>query len=108
MSGNAASSQSDCIVVSHTDDFDSSNSTSAYLFEPTDASYRQTGLYAPGRDVLPAGLAVPLKKLADALAHQPFMVSIFAGCTFVDSMILTDLWQFVRSDSYRNTLPATP
>ncbi|CAO1637984.1 unnamed protein product [Parajaminaea phylloscopi] len=47
--------------------------TSAYLFEPTDISYRKSGLYAPGRDVLPAQLAIPLKKLADALGHQPFM-----------------------------------
>ncbi|CAO1614529.1 unnamed protein product [Sympodiomycopsis kandeliae] len=47
--------------------------TSAYLLEPTDQSYRKTGLYSPGRDRLPAQLAVPLKKLADALGHQPFM-----------------------------------
>ena len=47
--------------------------TSAYLLEPTDMSHRKTGLYSPGRDTLPAQLAVPLKKLADALGHQPFM-----------------------------------
>jgi indoleamine 2,3-dioxygenase len=47
--------------------------TSAYLLEPTDQSYRKTGFYSPGRDHLPAQLAVPLMKLADALGHQPFM-----------------------------------
>lgn len=55
--------------------------TSAYLFEPTDISYRKTGLYSPGRDVLPAQLAVPLKKLADALGHQPFM-EYASSCKF--------------------------
>lgn len=47
--------------------------TSAYLLEPTDVSFRKTGLYAPGKDVLPAQIAVPLKKLADFLGHFPFM-----------------------------------
>lgn len=65
-------------------------STSAYLFEPTDISYRKIGLYSPGRDVLPAQLAVPLKKLADALGHQPFMVSklLAATRTFGDPRLL--------------------
>ncbi|EST07972.1 Indoleamine 2,3-dioxygenase [Kalmanozyma brasiliensis GHG001] len=47
--------------------------TSAYLLEPVDRSFRQTGLYTQGRDVLPAQLAVPLKKLADKLGHFPYM-----------------------------------
>lgn len=47
--------------------------TSAYLLEPVDRSYRQTGLYTQGRDTLPAQLAVPLKKLADKLGHFPYM-----------------------------------
>lgn len=49
--------------------------TSAYLLEPTDQSYRKTGLYSPGREVLPAQLALPMVKLAKALEHKPFMVS---------------------------------
>ena len=47
--------------------------TSAYLLEPVDRSFRQTGYYDQGRDVLPRQLAVPLKKLADALGHYPYM-----------------------------------
>ncbi|UZJ57123.1 hypothetical protein CBS101457_006443 [Exobasidium rhododendri] len=47
--------------------------TSAYLLEPVDQSYRRTGFYDKGRDVLPRQLAVPLKKLADALSHFPYM-----------------------------------
>lgn len=47
--------------------------TSAYLLEPVDRSYRETGLYAPGRDVLPAQLAVPLSLLANKLGHFPYM-----------------------------------
>lgn len=47
--------------------------TSAYLLEPVDLSYRKTGFYDKGRDILPRQLAVPLKKLADALKHLPFM-----------------------------------
>ncbi|PWN86919.1 hypothetical protein FA10DRAFT_269995 [Acaromyces ingoldii] len=47
--------------------------TSAYLLEPVDVAYRKTGRYAPGRNRLPAQLAVPLKLLADELGHFPFM-----------------------------------
>lgn len=47
--------------------------TSAYLLEPVDQAFRQTGFYAQGRDVLPRQLAVPLKKLADKLGHFPYM-----------------------------------
>lgn len=47
--------------------------TSAYLLEPVDRSFRKTGYYDQGRDVLPRQLAVPLKKLADALGHYPYM-----------------------------------
>lgn len=47
--------------------------TSAYLLEPVDAAYRRTGFYARGRSTLPAQLAVPLKQLADALGHFPYM-----------------------------------
>lgn len=47
--------------------------TSAYLLEPVDISFRKTGFYDKGRDVLPSQLAVPLKKLADALGHYPYM-----------------------------------
>ncbi|PWN48512.1 indoleamine 2,3-dioxygenase gamma type [Violaceomyces palustris] len=47
--------------------------TSAYLLEPVDRAYRQTGLYAEGRKSLPAQLAVPLQKLADKLGHFPYM-----------------------------------
>ncbi|GAK66033.1 indoleamine 2,3-dioxygenase family protein [Moesziomyces antarcticus] len=47
--------------------------TSAYLLEPVDRAYRETGFYTQGRNVLPAQLAVPLKKLADKLGHFPYM-----------------------------------
>jgi indoleamine 2,3-dioxygenase len=47
--------------------------TSAYLLEPVDRSFRKTGFYDKGRDVLPRQLAVPLKRLADALGHYPYM-----------------------------------
>jgi indoleamine 2,3-dioxygenase len=47
--------------------------TSAYLLEPVDRSFRQTGFYDTGRNVLPRQLAVPMKKLADALGHYPYM-----------------------------------
>ncbi|CBQ68335.1 conserved hypothetical protein [Sporisorium reilianum SRZ2] len=47
--------------------------TSAYLLEPVNRAFRQTGLYAQGRNVLPRQLAVPLKKLADTLGHFPYM-----------------------------------
>ncbi len=47
--------------------------TSAYLLEPVDRAYKQTGFYTQGRDVLPRQLAVPLKKLADKLGHFPYM-----------------------------------
>lgn len=45
--------------------------TSAYLLEPVDLHYKQTGEYCSGRDILPAPIAVPFKKLADALGHFP-------------------------------------
>ncbi|KAG0141216.1 hypothetical protein CROQUDRAFT_83465 [Cronartium quercuum f. sp. fusiforme G11] len=47
--------------------------TSAYLLEPVDLHYKQTGEYCTGRDILPAPIAVPFKKLADALGHFPYM-----------------------------------
>ncbi|KAL9936371.1 hypothetical protein V8E36_004439 [Tilletia maclaganii] len=47
--------------------------TSAYLLEPTDQAFRSTGMYGPGRSVLPAQLAVPLCALAERLGHAPFM-----------------------------------
>lgn len=47
--------------------------TSAYLLEPVDRAFRETGFYTQGRNVLPAQLAVPLKKLADKLGHFPYM-----------------------------------
>ncbi|PWY99689.1 IDO-domain-containing protein [Testicularia cyperi] len=47
--------------------------TSAYLLEPVDRAFRETGYYAQGRNVLPRQLAVPLKKLADKLGHFPYM-----------------------------------
>ncbi|SPC62797.1 related to BNA2 - putative tryptophan 2,3-dioxygenase or indoleamine 2,3-dioxygenase [Ustilago sp. UG-2017b] len=47
--------------------------TSAYLLEPVDRAFRETGFYTQGRNSLPAQLAVPLKKLADKLAHFPYM-----------------------------------
>lgn len=47
--------------------------TSAYLLEPVDQSFRATGAYNQGRDVLPQSIAVPLKALADALGHFPYM-----------------------------------
>lgn len=47
--------------------------TSAYLLEPVDRAFRQTGLYAQGRERLPAQLAVPLTKLANTLGHFPYM-----------------------------------
>lgn len=47
--------------------------TSAYLLEPVDRSFRATGKYGQGRDVLPACLAVPLSALADKLGQFPFM-----------------------------------
>lgn len=60
--------------------------TSAYLLEPVDLAYRQTGYYARGRNSLPAQLAVPLKQLADALGHFPYMeyasVSVLMCCSY--------------------------
>ncbi|KIS68147.1 uncharacterized protein UMAG_03728 [Mycosarcoma maydis] len=47
--------------------------TSAYLLEPVDRAFRETGFYTQGRSVLPRQLAVPLKKLADKLGHFPYM-----------------------------------
>ncbi|KDN52647.1 hypothetical protein K437DRAFT_254050 [Tilletiaria anomala UBC 951] len=47
--------------------------TSAYLLEPVDQSFRATGLYAPGRSVLPRAIAVPMCELADELGHFPYM-----------------------------------
>lgn len=47
--------------------------TSAYLLEPVDRAFRETGFYTQGRQTLPAQLAVPLKKLADKLGHYPYM-----------------------------------
>lgn len=47
--------------------------SSAYLLEPTDLQYRKTGKYAPGKDRLPAQLAIPMVRLAETLGHFPFM-----------------------------------
>ncbi|SNX85262.1 related to BNA2 - putative tryptophan 2,3-dioxygenase or indoleamine 2,3-dioxygenase [Melanopsichium pennsylvanicum] len=47
--------------------------TSAYLLEPVDRAFKETGFYTQGRNTLPAQLAVPLKKLADKLGHFPYM-----------------------------------
>ncbi|SPO28725.1 related to BNA2 - putative tryptophan 2,3-dioxygenase or indoleamine 2,3-dioxygenase [Ustilago trichophora] len=47
--------------------------TSAYLLEPVDRAYKETGFYTQGRNILPRQLAVPLKKLADKLGHFPYM-----------------------------------
>ncbi|KDQ21352.1 hypothetical protein BOTBODRAFT_150132 [Botryobasidium botryosum FD-172 SS1] len=47
--------------------------TSAYVLEPVDLEFRKSGTYSTGRNVLPRELAVPMKKLADALGHFPFM-----------------------------------
>lgn len=44
---------------------------SAYLLEPVDLHFKATGTYCAGRDILPAAVAVPFKKLADALGHFP-------------------------------------
>jgi len=54
--------------------------TSAYVLEPVDLIFRKTGTYTTGRNVLPRELAVPMKKLADALGHFPFMeyASVYA------------------------------
>ncbi|EIN10769.1 hypothetical protein PUNSTDRAFT_100537 [Punctularia strigosozonata HHB-11173 SS5] len=46
---------------------------SAFLLEPVDLHFRATGTYTTGRDILPAEIAVPLKQLADALGHFPYM-----------------------------------
>ncbi|KAF7982205.1 hypothetical protein HWV62_29386 [Athelia sp. TMB] len=54
--------------------------TSAYVLEPVDLEFRKSGVYTTGRSVLPRELAVPMKKLADALGHFPFMeyASVYA------------------------------
>lgn len=44
---------------------------SSYLLEPVDLHFKATGTYTAGRDVLPRAVAVPFKKLADALGHFP-------------------------------------
>ncbi|KAI5477907.1 hypothetical protein MNV49_005800 [Pseudohyphozyma bogoriensis] len=47
--------------------------TSAYLLEPVDYSFRKTGVYGTGRNVLPYHVAVPLNALAEHLGHYPYM-----------------------------------
>eukprot|EP00127_Corallochytrium_limacisporum_P000302 Clim_evm17s10 gene=Clim_evmTU17s10 len=46
---------------------------SAYLLEPCDLSYRETGTYGHGRSVLPRAVAVPLFTVANKLGSKPFM-----------------------------------
>lgn len=47
--------------------------TSAYLLEPVDVSFRETGTYSTGRSVLPRVLAQPMAALARKLGQFPFM-----------------------------------
>ena len=47
--------------------------TSAYLLEECHHQYLKDGTYGLGRDVLPANVAKPFKKLADKLSLRPFM-----------------------------------
>ncbi|KAF8581757.1 hypothetical protein K439DRAFT_1635926 [Ramaria rubella] len=47
--------------------------TSAYLLEPVDRSFRETGKYSPGRSVLPRELAQPMSVLAEKLGQFPYM-----------------------------------
>lgn len=47
--------------------------TSAYLLEPVDIAFRQTGQYSPGRSILPKELARPMAALAEKLNQFPFM-----------------------------------
>jgi indoleamine 2,3-dioxygenase len=47
--------------------------TSAYLLEPVDRSFRETGKYSPGRSILPRELAQPMVALADKLGQFPYM-----------------------------------
>lgn len=47
--------------------------TSAYLLEPVDRSFRQTGKYSPGRSILPYELAQPMAALAEKLGQFPYM-----------------------------------
>ncbi|GJJ10032.1 hypothetical protein Clacol_004258 [Clathrus columnatus] len=47
--------------------------TSAYLLEPVDIAFRQTGEYFPGRSILPKELARPMAALAEKLNQFPFM-----------------------------------
>ncbi|KAI8811729.1 hypothetical protein BJ742DRAFT_795266 [Cladochytrium replicatum] len=46
---------------------------SAYLLEPCDLRFRQTGEYGIGREVLPKNIAVPLAKVAAKIGARPFM-----------------------------------
>ncbi|KAI8807722.1 hypothetical protein BJ742DRAFT_748138 [Cladochytrium replicatum] len=46
---------------------------SAYLLEPCDLLFRQTGEYGIGREVLPKNIAVPLAKVAAKIGARPFM-----------------------------------
>ncbi|KAK4047562.1 hypothetical protein OIV83_005349 [Microbotryomycetes sp. JL201] len=47
--------------------------TSAYLLEPVDLSFRATGQYSVGRDVLPECLAKPMSLLADATGSHAYL-----------------------------------
>ncbi|RKP34924.1 hypothetical protein BJ085DRAFT_43082 [Dimargaris cristalligena] len=46
---------------------------SAYLLEPCDRLYRQTGEYGLGRNVLPRAIAQPLEVVAAKIGAMPFM-----------------------------------
>lgn len=46
---------------------------SAYLLEPCDIRYRQSGEYGVGRDRLPAKIARPLEEVANKLGVKPYM-----------------------------------
>lgn len=46
---------------------------SAYLLEPCDFCYQQTGTYGRGRDRLPRNIAVPLAAVAHKIGARPFM-----------------------------------
>jgi hypothetical protein len=70
--------------------------SSAYLLEPADVSFRATGRYSLGREVLPASLAVPLKKTGDALGLAPFM----GECILLASKISAD---FLMQSTPRRT-----
>ncbi|KAK9765080.1 hypothetical protein K7432_006886 [Basidiobolus ranarum] len=46
---------------------------SAYLLEPCDINFRNTGEYGLARDVLPRNIAIPLAKVSQKIGAKPFM-----------------------------------